>query len=58
MENGMLQNQIREFEEKTGYKLTAENGRLICEGSMDLYGKNVEKLPENLTVKGGLNLYN
>lgn len=51
MKNGMLQNQIQEFEKMTGFKLTAENGRLICEGSMDLYGKDVEKLPENLTVK-------
>ena len=47
MENGMLQNQIREFEEKTGYKLTAENGRLICEGSMDLSDLDIEKLPDN-----------
>ena len=51
-----LQQQIADFKEATGIQLEVRDGKPFYNNDLNLYGVNIEKLPDNLTVKGNLGL--
>ena len=56
METKTLQEQIDKFYKETGYELKIKDGKPYYDGYLCLFNRKITKLPDNLTVRGSLDL--
>ena len=56
METKTLQEQIEKFYKETGYELKIKDGKPYYDDYLCLFNRTITKLPDNLTVRGSLDL--
>ena len=51
-----IEEQIKKFKEETGVKLEIKDDKPFYEGNLNLVGKKLTQLPDNLTVSESMDL--